>query len=80
MTILPTMRPISTDVTRTSLTTPTGTDKTVILVTGGYGLVGRAIMESIKKENAVPGCIKTDQGKSTVEEWHFCSSKDADLR
>lgn len=40
----------------------------IILVTGGTGLVGRAIEEVIKKENL------------TNEKWVFLSSKDGDLR
>lgn len=42
-------------------------DKKVILVTGGTGLVGRAIQEVAAKN------------KADNETWHFMSSKDADL-
>ncbi|GFO12646.1 GDP-l-fucose synthase [Plakobranchus ocellatus] len=41
----------------------------VILVTGGTGLVGNGIKAAVEKE-----------GKSADEEWHFVSSKDADLQ
>jgi GDP-L-fucose synthase len=40
-------------------------DRRVILVTGGTGLVGRALRE---------------ESGLTSDEWHFVSSKDADLR
>lgn len=40
----------------------------VILVTGGTGLVGRAIETVIKEEN------------NTNEKWVFLGSKDGDLR
>lgn len=43
-------------------------DKKVILVTGGSGLIGKAIQQVVNSEN------RTD------EEWIFVSSKDADLR
>lgn len=41
----------------------------VVLVTGGTGLVGRALQD-----------VVTMQGPSDVDEWHFVGSKDADLR
>ncbi|GFO12651.1 GDP-l-fucose synthase [Plakobranchus ocellatus] len=41
----------------------------VILVTGGSGLVGNGIKAAVEKE-----------GKRADEEWHFVSSKDADLQ
>ena len=40
-----------------------------VLVTGGYGLVGRAIQHVINEEG----------GGKDGEEWIFLSSKDADL-
>jgi GDP-L-fucose synthase len=43
-------------------------DKKVVLVTGGTGLVGRAIQTVIQEE------------KRDDEEWIFVGSKDADLR
>ncbi|KAH9503670.1 GDP-L-fucose synthase [Bulinus truncatus] len=43
-------------------------DQKVILVTGGTGLVGKGIEAAIERE-----------GKRPDEEWHFVSSKDADL-
>lgn len=43
-------------------------DQKVILVTGGTGLVGRGIRAAMERE-----------GKRSDEEWHFVSSKDADL-
>ena len=44
------------------------TEKKVILVTGGTGLVGRGIEAVVQKEEKRPD-----------EEWYFASSKDADL-
>ena len=44
------------------------TEKQIILVTGGSGLVGRAIQEAVLHES-LPN-----------EEWIFLSSKDCDLR
>lgn len=44
-------------------------DKKVILVTGGTGLIGSAIKYICETE-----------GKRPNEEWIFASSKDADLR
>ncbi|RUS81277.1 hypothetical protein EGW08_010951 [Elysia chlorotica] len=44
-------------------------DKKIILVTGGTGLVGNGIKAAMEKE-----------GKREDEEWHFVSSKDADLQ
>ncbi|CAG5130171.1 unnamed protein product [Candidula unifasciata] len=44
------------------------TDKKIILVTGGTGLVGKGIEAAVERE-----------GKRNDEEWHFVSSKDADL-
>ncbi|GFO12649.1 GDP-l-fucose synthase [Plakobranchus ocellatus] len=41
----------------------------VILVTGGTGLIGNGIKAAVEKE-----------GKRADEEWHFVSSKDADLQ
>lgn len=46
-----------------------GDGKKVILVTGGSGLVGKAI-ETVVNERG---------GKQEGEDWHFVSSKDADL-
>lgn len=43
-------------------------ERKVILVTGGTGLVGRAIKDIIDKEG------------NADEEWIFIGSKDADLR
>lgn len=43
------------------------TEKKIILVTGGSGLVGKAI-QNVLSEEKLPG-----------EEWIFISSKDADL-
>lgn len=43
-------------------------EKKVVLVTGGTGLVGRAIE-----------FIATGEQKCADEEWHFLSSKDGDL-
>ncbi|KAK7503116.1 hypothetical protein BaRGS_00005742 [Batillaria attramentaria] len=43
-------------------------EKKVVLVTGGTGLVGRAIETIVQKEEKRPD-----------EEWYFASSKDADL-
>uniref|UniRef100_A0A0B6ZRK2 GDP-L-fucose synthase n=1 Tax=Arion vulgaris TaxID=1028688 RepID=A0A0B6ZRK2_9EUPU len=43
-------------------------DTKVILVTGGTGLVGKGIEAAVEQE-----------GKRNDEEWHFVSSKDADL-
>ena len=40
-----------------------------VLVTGGTGLVGKAIEKVISEDPAAAG-----------EEWYFASSKDADLR
>lgn len=42
---------------------------TKVLVTGGSGLVGRAI-EAV---------LQTTEYKTSDEEWYFASSKDADL-
>lgn len=47
------------------------TEKKVILVTGGRGLVGSAICEFIKREQV---------SNTNDEDWHFVSSKDGDLR
>jgi GDP-L-fucose synthase len=41
---------------------------TVVLVTGGTGLVGKAIEEVV------------NQSKDSSETWYFASSKDGDLR
>ncbi|KAJ0178006.1 hypothetical protein K1T71_006879 [Dendrolimus kikuchii] len=49
-------------------------EKSVILVTGGSGLVGQAIKAVIEKEKA----LSTDSSKN--ETWIFCGSKDGDLR
>lgn len=43
-------------------------EKKVIMVTGGTGLVGKAIE-----------FIATGEEKNPNEEWHFLSSKDGDL-
>ena len=40
----------------------------VVLVTGGSGMVGRALQETIEK------------GRTSEEKWIFASMKDADLR
>ncbi|RUS81275.1 hypothetical protein EGW08_010949 [Elysia chlorotica] len=44
-------------------------DKKVILVTGGTGLVGRGIRAAVEREGPREG-----------EQWHFVSSQDGDLR
>lgn len=44
----------------------------IILVTGGSGLVGQAIKTVIDEENKL--------GTSGNETWIFCGSKDGDLR
>ncbi|KDQ12414.1 hypothetical protein BOTBODRAFT_176363 [Botryobasidium botryosum FD-172 SS1] len=49
--------------------------KTVILVTGGHGLVGSAIKHVIESEPA-----NSRFGKRTGEEWIFVGSRDGDLR
>lgn len=49
-------------------------DRSVILVTGGSGLVGQAIKAVVEQE--CPNA-SVDNDK---ENWIFCSSKDADLR
>ena len=46
---------------------PSGQAPIVVLVTGGTGLVGRAIEKVVKAENR------------PNEQWIFLSSKDADL-
>jgi GDP-L-fucose synthase len=50
-------------------TTTTTTTGRVVLVTGGSGLVGKAIQDFLAAE-----------GSATPEEWLFLSSKDGDLR
>lgn len=47
-------------------------DRSVILVTGGSGLVGQAIKAVVEQE-----CQNASVDK---DNWIFCSSKDADLR
>ncbi|XP_046967146.1 GDP-L-fucose synthase [Vanessa cardui] len=49
-------------------------EKTVILVTGGSGLVGQAIKTVVEEER------KLDTERASKEIWIFCSSKDGDLR
>lgn len=49
-----------------------GTSKNVVLVTGGTGLVGEAIREVVKQEQA--------RGEFVGDQYIFLSSKDADLR
>lgn len=49
-------------------------DKSVILVTGGSGLVGRAIRTFIEEER------KLDSKLVRNETWIFCGSNDGDLR
>ncbi|XP_030031298.2 GDP-L-fucose synthase [Manduca sexta] len=51
-----------------------GDEKRVILVTGGSGLVGKAITTAVEEEQN-KGSIHSLQ-----ETWIFCGSKDADLR
>lgn len=48
-------------------------EKSVVLVTGGSGLVGEAVKHVIAKENGRFGALQD-------EEWVFLSSKDGDLR
>jgi GDP-L-fucose synthase len=48
-------------------------EKSVILVTGGSGLVGEAVKHVISKEKGRFGALYD-------EEWVFLSSKDGDLR
>lgn len=48
--------------------------KSVILVTGGSGLVGEAVKWVIENES------NERYGKRENEEWIFLSSKDGDLR
>ncbi|KAG7309559.1 hypothetical protein JYU34_004012 [Plutella xylostella] len=49
-------------------------DKSVILVTGGSGLVGQAIRAVVEEEK------QSGSDASKNETWIFCGSKDADLR
>ncbi|XP_049871051.1 GDP-L-fucose synthase [Pectinophora gossypiella] len=49
-------------------------EKSVILVTGGSGLVGQAIKQMVEDEKL----RNTEQSKN--ETWVFCGSKDGDLR
>lgn len=49
-------------------------EKSIILVTGGSGLVGQAIKTVVEEEK------KGDAERASNETWIFCSSKDADLR
>lgn len=49
-------------------------EKSIILVTGGSGLVGQAIKTVVEEEK------KVDAERASNETWIFCSSKDADLR
>ncbi|CAH2040869.1 unnamed protein product, partial [Iphiclides podalirius] len=49
-------------------------DQSIILVTGGSGLVGQAI-KTVVEEERQNASIDSDK-----EKWIFCSSKDADLR
>ena len=51
-----------------SVNSSEGTKKTVVLVTGGSGLVGKAIESIINEEH------------NDKETWIFASSKDGDLR
>ncbi|KAG6457347.1 hypothetical protein O3G_MSEX010244 [Manduca sexta] len=51
-----------------------GDEKRVILVTGGSGLVGKAIKTAVEEEQN-NGSLHSSQ-----ETWIFCGSKDADLR
>lgn len=60
--------PATSTVSQTSLSPPATNSGKVVLVTGGTGLVGRAIAEVIAKE-----CPND-------ERWIFLSSKDGDLR
>jgi GDP-L-fucose synthase len=48
--------------------------KKIVLVTGGSGLVGQAVQFTINSEKEPPF------GKSESEEWIFLTSKDGDLR
>lgn len=50
-------------------------DRTVILVTGGSGLVGKAIQHIIDTEPP-----NSRFGKKDGEEWIFATSKDGDLQ
>lgn len=47
----------------------------IILVTGGNGLVGKALQHVIKDQSADP-LFRAGED----ETWHFVGSKDADLR
>lgn len=49
-------------------------EKSVILVTGGSGLVGQAIKAVIEEEKT----LRADDSRN--ETWIFCGSKDGDLR
>lgn len=49
-------------------------EKSVVLVTGGSGLVGQAIKSVVEEEKAQN--ISTSQN----ETWIYCGSKDGDLR
>lgn len=49
-------------------------EKSVILVTGGSGLVGQAIKTVVEEEKA------SKRENSENETWVFCGSKDGDLR
>jgi GDP-L-fucose synthase len=53
-----------------TLNTTENGDGTIVLVTGGSGLVGQAIKEFVQEE----------KNKKDGETWIFLSSKEADLR
>ena len=54
---------------------PVQQQKSVVLVTGGTGLVGYAIQHVIETE-----LVGSRFGRREGEAWVFLSSKDADLR
>lgn len=54
---------------------PVDKPKSVVLVTGGTGLVGYAIQHVIDTEP-----VGSRFGRQEGEAWYFLSSKDADLR
>jgi hypothetical protein len=54
---------------------PVEQPKSVVLVTGGTGLVGYAIQHVIETES-----VGSRFGRREGEAWFFLSSKDADLR
>ena len=55
--------------------TSSSSSSTIVLVTGGSGLVGQAIKSYITKTNN-----SDDNNNNNNETWIFLSSKDGDLR